>query len=508
MSRPLFQQARKTTLYSPITSSETGEIVLKSLVDLAGNQLDMTDFGDVGYITLNPGGDQAEIISFTDFTVNDDDTVSLDTGIVRGLLGVSPYGAGGTAYDHAAGTIVIISNNPQIYDAIIAYLDGLVIAGASDMSLTAKGIGEEATTAEIEAGTQQGSTGAELVVNPKYLKDSIYKTLLPSVAEKAAMAGTGTPSGDNKFVTADTLDVSIFGDGSDGDVTISSPTTITRDMYYNNLVLTDTLTTNGFRVFVKGTVSGAGKIANNGSAGGNGTTGGAGGAGGTAHTGYFINVAGVAAPNCVNNSNAIAGNDGTSPTDALHIAVAGNGGKGGRGDSGAGAAPNGGTGGTGVITTQVIGKLALNTIHLIRLSNGTNVTYKIGGSGGSGGTGGDTNFGSTTSGSGGGGGASGGLVFLCAKIWSGTFTIEAKGGGGGNGGNASGDAAGGGGGGGGSGGFALTIYKTKTWTGSYVLTGGAGGERGLKSGTGMEDATAGTAGNTGSYLEVLGNNLI
>lgn len=34
-----------------------------------------------------------------------------------------------------------------------------------------------------------------------------------------------------------------FGDGSDGDVTISSPTTLTRDMYYNDLVLSDDLTT-------------------------------------------------------------------------------------------------------------------------------------------------------------------------------------------------------------------------------------------------------------------------
>lgn len=32
------------------------------------------------------------------------------------------------------------------------------------------------------------------------------------------------------------VDRSAFGDGSDGDVTISAPTTLTRDMYYNNLI--------------------------------------------------------------------------------------------------------------------------------------------------------------------------------------------------------------------------------------------------------------------------------
>lgn len=45
----------------------------------------------------------------------------------------------------------------------------------------------------------------------------------------------------------------IYGPGSDGDVTISSNTTLSSDMYYNNLTIADsvTLTTNGYRVFVK-----------------------------------------------------------------------------------------------------------------------------------------------------------------------------------------------------------------------------------------------------------------
>lgn len=45
----------------------------------------------------------------------------------------------------------------------------------------------------------------------------------------------------------------IYGTGSDGNVTISSNTTITSDMFYNNLTINDniTLTTNGYRVFVK-----------------------------------------------------------------------------------------------------------------------------------------------------------------------------------------------------------------------------------------------------------------
>lgn len=56
------------------------------------------------------------------------------------------------------------------------YADDLAIAGSPNMDLTTKGIAEEATAAEINAGTQAGGTSAELAVNPKYLKDSEYYT--------------------------------------------------------------------------------------------------------------------------------------------------------------------------------------------------------------------------------------------------------------------------------------------------------------------------------------------
>jgi hypothetical protein len=84
------------------------------------------------------------------------------------------------------------------------YADDLAIAGAPNMSLTVKGIGEEATQAEIDAGTQTGGTGAELIVNPKYLKDSIYYTQLPSSSEKSALVGDNTDiavGSGNKYVT-------------------------------------------------------------------------------------------------------------------------------------------------------------------------------------------------------------------------------------------------------------------------------------------------------------------
>jgi hypothetical protein len=49
----------------------------------------------------------------------------------------------------------------------------------------------------------------------------------------------------------------VYGFGQDGDVTIAADTVLTRDMYYNDLTINSscTLDTNGYRVFVRGTLA-------------------------------------------------------------------------------------------------------------------------------------------------------------------------------------------------------------------------------------------------------------
>lgn len=126
------------------------------------------------------------------------------------------------------GTTDLDSTKPLKYDgtatisdakalATKKYVDDTAVAGAPNMSLTVKGIGEEATQAEIDAGTEAGGTGAELVVNPKYLKDSIYYTQLPTANEKAAMDAASSPAGGNPFVT--NSDISAKEDLSNKDTT-------------------------------------------------------------------------------------------------------------------------------------------------------------------------------------------------------------------------------------------------------------------------------------------------
>jgi len=212
----------------------------------------MVSFGQKGYGTLEPNNaTQEEQISFTGITQNANGTATL-TGVKTVLFKTPFTETSAVTKAHPGGSKFIVSNTSAyqntlanklntesitgvwIFDAVTgipqlsvdhkyaagdelklityAALQSVSFAGVSDMSITAKGIGEEATQAEIDAGTQAGATSAQLVVNPKYLKDSIYYTQLPSSDEKAALAGTsGTPSAANKFVTADGAVTTAFG---------------------------------------------------------------------------------------------------------------------------------------------------------------------------------------------------------------------------------------------------------------------------------------------------------
>jgi len=278
----------------------------------------------------------------------------------------------------------------------------------------------------------------------------------------------------------------IFGNGADGDVTISSPTTLTRDMYYNNLVVNSTLTTNGYRIYVANQISGTGTIdwgtPNNGGGGGVNINGGS--AGAQSGSGFLKNTAG-----------AIGGNDDGNPTTPVSGSLGPAGATGGTGEAGTGAVAGAAANNLGALVTT-LGTMAL----LGGYFDSTGVLQPLRPNGSSGGerTG---NGGSTsTLGGGGGSGATGGLVLIAAKKWTGTFTIKSNGGNGGAGGTGSnGD---GGGGAGGNGGNAIVVYDVKTWTGSFNLAGGTGGAAG---GTG---ASAGSNGNTGVSFEIHAGQLV
>lgn len=367
------------------------------------------------------------------------------------------------------------------------------------------------------------------------------------IATSATVNGSAIANGD------------IYGDGSDGDVTISSNTTITRDMFYNNLTISAgfSLNTGGFRVFVKGTctIEATASIHRNGNDA-SGQTGGAALASGSLQGalagkdggGGGASKQSAGAGTAVNGDNGTVGSTGVSVVKSLVTSsgvslagkTSGNGGGGTYTVSG-GTGQIGGVGGSisGTVYNQIRTAMAAYNLFDIYPESGSNpvlAAFKCapsnGGASGGASGGARQEFASggspATSGAGGyggGGGGQAGIVSLFARILVNNGTISADGGdaaNGQNGGNASVDAtlggqrnAGGGGGGcggaAGNGGVVICVYGSKTGSGTITAAAGTLGTKGLK-GTGAgaggvtgadgTDGQDGIAGNSGTVIEL------
>ncbi len=293
----------------------------------------------------------------------------------------------------------------------------------------------------------------------------------------------------------------VFGDGSDGDIVLdgsasfgmmSGPSSnvyvLTRELYANNLTINSgvTLKPDGYRIFVKNTINGAGIIDASGNPGGNGSGGTGGGGASAVGSGPFKSAPGKTGGNSATNF----GTGGQSGTT---------GNIGNPGAKGGDSANNGG-GSAGPVASKTAPHREKWAAFLFR---DFDLTQRVPAGSGSGASGCRPFFSGgsgITGGGGGGSGSSGGIIWIAARIWAGTFTIQAPGGQGGNAGNSSGsNMVGGNGGGGGTGGISFFIYFKKTWTGTYSLAGGTGGAPGTgAAGTG----NSGDNGNTGTYYEI------
>lgn len=271
----------------------------------------------------------------------------------------------------------------------------------------------------------------------------------------------------------------IFGDGSDGDVTIAADTNLARDMFYNNLTVdaTKTLYSKGYRIFVKGTLTNNGIISNDGGVGGNGSATDSGAGGAAAAVGSIGRVA-------------AGGKGGRESAGANRKNGAGGGGNGGVMvivaktivNNGAVIRCNGGAGGIGSLDDATAGAYEASVA-------GTSVTSGLGGGGGGGGNGASVPpaaGGTVTAPAAGVGGYRSSVFATILRDFVAAVLI-AGGAGGGGGGTVIAVGGQGGGGGGGGGGLLVLIYNTLT-PGTETAAGGAFGVGGAP------DAIAGTAG--------------
>lgn len=262
----------------------------------------------------------------------------------------------------------------------------------------------------------------------------------------------------------------LFGDGSDGDVTISSNTTLTRTMFYRNLTVNSgiTLTVSGYGIWVSGTLTL------------NGTISGAGGDAGVG-IGYQAGMGGGAYFRPMSNGGGTGAVGIGGGTNGGNIAggSARAGGAGGAG--GNGSTNNGGAGGVATAGDNALFRMGMMSAFSANQNNGS----RIGG-----GTGGGAGGWDSVNHAGGGGGGGDFAVVSCRAV-AGSGTITAAGG---RGASMPGNTGGGGGGGGG-----VLIFRCAASSHSLTLT-AAGGAGGAGSGTG----TAGANGGIGTKIELLG----
>jgi len=257
---------------------------------------------------------------------------------------------------------------------------------------------------------------------------------------------------------------SYFGDGSDGDVTISSNTSLTRDMFYNNLTIdtSSVLNPDGFRIYVKNTltIESGSSISRNGNDGGDST---------------ISTPPGGAALDTNTVGGSTAGGDGEQGPGAS--APGANPARGGVGGNG-GTSNSYAAGSGGAITNPFEDFRALPFATLgYDFTLGTQI---LGGSGGGGGAG--SGLGGAPQSGAGGGGA--GVIIISAATIAMAGDIEAKGG---DGGDTFTSQMGEGGGGGG--GVIVLIYTSLSGAGTIDVSGGIKG-----TGTWLNNGTNGTDG--------------
>lgn len=135
-------------------------------------------------------------------------------------------------------------------------------------STTVAGKVEQATQAEVEAGTDAGGTGAVLFVSPSTMRPWGMTQVLPGVSDTAMISDASDSDKVKKILLTDIFSLSdalTFGTGQNWDVTITTTVTLTSDMFYRNLTITSpwVLDTNWFRVFCSWTFSWNGTIRRN-----------------------------------------------------------------------------------------------------------------------------------------------------------------------------------------------------------------------------------------------------
>lgn len=205
-------------------------ITLNSMLQIDGStEVVMANFGTKGFATLEPGnGTREEQIVFTGIVQNANGTATL-TGVST-VLFASPYTeTSGTALSHPGGSILVISNTSGYYNRFANKEDDETVAGLwtfpNNGNTPLLGTIYAAPTIDLQVASKKYVDDIAIAGAPK-ATDSVYgitrlsvaavsptapiavgtnDTRVPTQSQADALAGTGTPSSSNKYVTNDTF---------------------------------------------------------------------------------------------------------------------------------------------------------------------------------------------------------------------------------------------------------------------------------------------------------------
>ena len=226
----LFAQLSPFTVYGAGASMGYATLTLSSMKSIDGVNLAMTDFGTIGFGTIEPGNSaQEEQISFTGITQNANGTATL-TG-VKTVMFLAPYTqTANLAKSHIGGSQFIISNTSGFYDRLTGKANDETISGkwtfpgGGNVNAPVSGTVYAAPTDSLEYASKGYVDGVAIAGAPK-ATEAVYgitklsvaaasatapiavgdnDARVPSQGENDALVGTsGTPSSTNKYVTND-----------------------------------------------------------------------------------------------------------------------------------------------------------------------------------------------------------------------------------------------------------------------------------------------------------------
>lgn len=395
------------------------------------------------------------------------------TALALGTAAITDTGTGNTN--------TILGNDSRLTNSRVASSVDLSVATITNTLPTAN-------TAALtgDATKSAGSNATTVVAIGGVTATTYFKTLVDDADAVAARA----------TLAVEIILESLFGDGSDGALHVTSGTTTLSASKQYSSILVDAgtvLDSRAFKVLCQGTCTINGSWTCNGSNASD----------GSAATGGGVGSA-VSSSDVGGTNVGTAGASGTTGAGAQATASTGESNSWSGATGGTGGASGLGSGGAGV-TSRGAGTTTQRGLQIFYF--GTPLTGATTLKGGTPGTGGGSGGGdgSGSGGGGGGGGHGGGVLYGCVKdlVVGSAGIVQAKGGNGGNGGNGGGTNCGGGGtGGGGGGGVVMLVYETITVTAGGAINavaGTTGATVGQKTGTGVAGSLGGDGG-TGKVI--------